>query len=213
MTDNDLSPEGGEPQEGEKLPPYVIEAARSSRSRCKTCRRKIDQGSLRIGILVEGGFYGPGYMWHHLGCAARRQFEKVEEAYALESWKNAKEPPAKVPSLDELRTQREKAEEKKKQQKELPYVEIDPSGRARCKQCGELIEKGSLRVALAKEVSFGSQTRTAAFQVHPKCVAAALDSPDVVTEREGLREGLAENSGLEDELIDQVMEQIEAAGG
>ena len=71
------------------LPAYVIEGARSSRSRCKTCRRKIDKGGLRIGMLIEGP-YGTGYLWHHLRCAARRRFEQVQEAYEAEAWKEAK---------------------------------------------------------------------------------------------------------------------------
>jgi hypothetical protein len=214
MTDNEREKnEAPEPQEepGEPLPPYVIEAARSSRSRCKSCRRAIDKGSLRIGILSEGGFYGPGYMWHHLGCAARRQWEKVEEAYAQEAWKNAKQPPGKLPGLDELRAQREKAEEKRAKRKELPYVEEDPSGRARCKQCGEPMEKGSLRVVVGKDVTFGNQTRTGPMAVHPRCVKAALEQPDVSTELEGLREALLENSGLPEERIDAVMREIEGS--
>ena len=36
------------------MAPYKIEAARSSRSKCRTCRKKIDKDLLRIGILLEG---------------------------------------------------------------------------------------------------------------------------------------------------------------
>jgi hypothetical protein len=217
MNENETDPTAevpepeGEP--GEPLPPYVIEAARSSRSRCKSCRRPIEKGTLRIGILSEGGFYGPGYLWHHLTCAARRQFEKVEEAYGQEAWKNAKVVPESVPGLDELRGLREKAEEKKRLKKELPYVEEDPSGRAKCKQCGQPIEKGSLRVALGKDVTFGNQTRTSTITVHPHCVKAALEQPDSATEAEGLREALLENSGLPQERIDAVMREVETAQG
>ena len=77
-----------EPEIEEQLPPYVIEGARSARSKCKTCRKKIDKDVLRIGILIEGP-YGTGYMWHHLKCAARRMYDKVEEAYSMEAWKFA----------------------------------------------------------------------------------------------------------------------------
>ena len=208
MSDNEQTetPNGTPEAEGaEKLAPSVIEAARSSRSKCKTCRRAIEKGVLRIGYLVEGGFYGPGYLWHHLTCAAKRSLEKVEEAYAQEAWKNAQEPPSSVPSLEELRAIRDKAEEKRAERKEFPYVEQDPSGRARCKQCGEPIEKGALRVVLAKEVIFGSQTRSSPFAVHPRCLVAAFDQPDVVTEREGLREQLLENSRLEPARIDEAL--------
>ena len=189
----------------ENMAPFIIEAARSSRSKCKTCRHAIDKGVLRIGLLVEGGFYGPGYMWHHLTCAAKRNMDKVEEAYAAEAWKNAQEVPSKLPTLEELRQVRDKAAEKKAERKEFPYVEVDPSGRARCKACNEPIEKGSLRIVLAKEVTFGSQTRSSPFAVHPKCLADGFENPEVVTEREGLREALLENSGLDAAKIDEVL--------
>jgi hypothetical protein len=40
-----------QPPEEQQLPPYIIEGARSGRSRCKTCRRNISKGGLRLGIL------------------------------------------------------------------------------------------------------------------------------------------------------------------
>jgi len=172
-----------------QLPPYVIEGARSGRSRCKTCRRAIPKGALRLGILIDGP-YGKGYLWHHIGCAARRQFERVEEAYAAEAWNEAKDPPAAVPGLDELRTHAERAEERKKSRKQPPYAEIDPSGRARCKQCNELIEKDSVRVVLGRSVQFGNQVRTAPIQVHPACVPVALQAENNATAPEGLADAV-----------------------
>ena len=44
--------------------------------------------------------------------------------------------------------------------------------------------------------------------VHPRCTAAALDQPDVVAEREDLREQLLQHSGLEAQRIDEVMATI-----
>jgi hypothetical protein len=181
------------PRPEEDLPPYIIEGARSSRSRCKTCRRKIDKGSLRIGIRVEGP-YGVGHMWHHLGCAATRRFEDVEEAYRLEAWNEAKEPPARLPRLDQLRTKREQADRRRETRKPVPRVEVDPSGRARCKACGEPLAKGELRVVLARQVEFGGQVRTAVIQVHPGCVGRALEAEDSGTEADGLEQALRSNS-------------------
>ena len=77
----DASTQGESPAEEPELPPYKIESARSSRSRCRTCRRKIDKDKLRLGILLEGP-YGTGYLWHHLTCAAKRRADDVEAAYA-----------------------------------------------------------------------------------------------------------------------------------
>jgi len=184
------APGAAEPQ----LAAYVIEGARSSRSRCKTCRRKIDKGVLRIGVLIEGP-YGTGYLWHHLRCAARRQFERVQEAYDLEAWKEAKDPPEKVPPLDELRKHREESEQRKKTRKPIPHLELAPSGRSKCKQCGETIEKGSPRVVLGRGVEFGNQVRVGPINVHPRCVAEAMQAVDSATEPEGFEQALHENSG------------------
>lgn len=177
----------------QKLPPYVIEGARSSRSRCKTCRKKIEKGSLRIGMLIEGP-YGTGYLWHHLRCAARRRLEQVVEAYELEAWNEAKEPPKKVPPLDELRKLAEHADERRRQRRELPYAEVDPSGRAKCKHCQEPMEKGSLRIVLGRDVEFGGQVRTGPIHVHPRCVALEMQAEDCATRPEGFAEALRANS-------------------
>lgn len=196
------------PVDEQTLAPYVIEGARSSRSRCKTCRRKINKGALRIGILIEGP-YGVGYLWHHISCAARRQFERVEEAYELAAWKQAKEPLEKVPDLDELRKLRSRAEERRRQRKEIPYAEAAPTGRARCKHCSEPIEKGKLRVTLGRLVEFGSQVRTSPIHVHPGCVAAELRSPECGTEREGFAEALRANSAdVPTAEIDALLDEI-----
>ncbi len=186
--------EGQQPPAEQPLPTYMIEGARSSRSRCKTCRRKIDKGALRLGILIEGP-YGVGYMWHHLNCAAKRQFDRVAEAYQEQAWLNAKEPPSKLPSLEALEVMQQKAEERRKNKKDIPYVEIDPSGRAKCKHCGEPMEKGSVRAVLGRGVYFGNQVRVAPITVHPRCVAAELEKDDCETEVDGLIDSMRANSG------------------
>jgi len=175
------------------LPPYVIEGARSNRSRCNVCRRAISKGALRLGVLIEGP-YGTGYLWHHLTCAARRRFENVEEAYGLEAWKEAKDPPGQVPDLEELRKVREDAEERKRSRKPIPHAEFAPSGRSKCKHCDEPIEKGSIRVVLGRGVYFGSQVRTSPINVHPSCVAPELKADDCATEAEGFEAAIRENS-------------------
>ena len=194
------------PPPEEQLPPYVIEGARSSRAKCKTCRRKIDKGTLRLGILIEGP-YGVGHMWHHLRCAARRQFDRVAEAYEAEAWKHAKEPPEKVPDLASLQKLQEDAEQRKKAKKTIPYAEVDPSGRAKCKNCEQPMEKGALRVVLGGGVEFGSQVRVAPINVHPGCVADEMKQADCETEPEGFADALRANSR------DVTAEQIQAVLG
>ena len=191
----------------EQLPTYVIEGARSNRSKCKTCRRKIDKGALRIGILIEGP-YGTGYLWHHINCAARRHYERVEEAYEMEAWRNAKEEPKRIPTIEALQKHREKAEERRKQKKTIPYLELDPSGRAKCKHCDEPMEKGAVRAVLGRGVYFGNQVRTAPITVHLRCVQDELDKEDCETEAAGLADALRAHSELDAAQIDQALEEI-----
>jgi len=191
-----------------QLPPYIIEGARSSRSRCKLCRRKIDKGALRIGYFIEGP-YGTGYLWHHLKCSARRHFERVEEAYQQEAWNAAKEPPQKLPPLEQLRELQTQADDRKRARKQIPYAEIAPSARSKCKNCGEPIEKGAFRIALGRGVSFGTQERVAPVNVHPTCVAAEMNTPECVTESESFAEALRENSqDVASERIDTLLAEI-----
>jgi len=196
-----------QPPAEQPLPTYVIEGARSSRSRCKTCRRKIDKGVLRLGILIEGP-YGIGYMWHHLNCAAGRHFDRVKEAYEEEAWLNAKEAPTKLPGLESLEQQQQKAEERLKSKKDIPYVEIDPSGRAKCKHCGEAMEKGNVRAVLGRGVYFGNQVRVAPITVHPACVAAELEKDDCETEAPGLIEMMRANSEVDEALFTTTVAEI-----
>ena len=119
-----------------ELAPYIVESARSSRSKCRTCKRKIEKGKLRLGVLLEGPF-GTGYLWHHLTCAARRRIEDVEAAYEQQAFADG----LTVPPLAELQALKEKAEQARAARKEPPYVERAPSGRSTCKHCGEAIAK------------------------------------------------------------------------
>lgn len=191
------------------LPTYIIEGARSSRSRCKTCRRKIDKGALRIGMLIEGP-YGTGYLWHHLRCAARRRFEQVQEAYEAEAWKEAKDPPKKLPSIEELRKHVDELAERREKKREIPYAEFDPSGRAKCKHCGESLDKGQLRVVLGREVEFGGQVRVGPAHIHARCVGAELQEEHCATEVDGFAEALRANSS--DIPADKIEELLVAIG-
>lgn len=187
----------------EELAPHKIEGARSSRSKCKTCRRTIDKGLLRLGVLIEGPF-GTGYLWHHLTCAAKRRPEDVEAAYEERAWEEGLE----VPPIEELRKLAEKAEQKKAEKKEAPYVERAPTGRSKCAQCGEAVEKDGWRVVVLRSVEFYNQVRSGPIKVHPGCVAEALAQPDSATETDGFAAAVRQNSRLPDGEVDEALAEI-----
>lgn len=202
MADADMDAPTGE--SAENLPPFKIELARSARSKCKTCRRPIQKEKLRLGVLIEGPF-GPGYLWHHLQCAARKRFDDVANAYEQKCYPEGLE----LPSLESLRSLIEKEEQKKKEKKVPPYVEVAPTARSKCKRCDEPIEKGAYRVGLLRNVEFYGQVRSGPINVHPECVAAELKADDCATEVEGFEEALRENSeGIEPAQIDEVLRKI-----
>ncbi|MDA1092331.1 MAG: hypothetical protein O3A25_03520 [Acidobacteria bacterium] len=186
-----------------ELAPYLLESARSSRSKCRTCRRKIDKDTLRLGILLEGP-YGTGYLWHHLTCAARRRLEDVEAAYEQQAFAQD----LKVPPLSDLQALKEKAEKARAERKELPYVERAPSGRSKCKNCGKAINQDAFRVVLASEAAFGNQVRATPINVHPDCVHAELESEGCMTEADGFETRLRQNSTLEPSAIDEALAAI-----
>ena len=186
-----------------ELAPYLLESARSSRSKCRTCNRKIEKDTLRLGVLIEGPF-GTGYLWHHLVCAARHRIEDVEAAYAQKAFEHG----LVVPPLSELQALKEKAAKERANRKEPPYVERAPSGRSKCKNCGEAILKDALRVVLAREISFGSQVRATPINVHAGCVQAELRSEDCRTELDGFEEQIRQNSELEASAVDEVLSAI-----
>ncbi len=190
------------PGDAAPLPPYVIEGARSGRSRCKTCRRAIAKESVRIGVLITGPF-GEGYLWHHLTCLARSRFAQVETAYAEQAWEHAKVEVKGLPTLASLAKLEAKAQRQREEKRELPYLELAPSSRSRCKQCGEAIAEGAPRVVLGRTVTLGRQTRTAEVKVHPACVAAELERDDSAAEAAGFAAALRANSaGIDERTLD-----------
>lgn len=184
--------------------PYLIEPARSARSRCKTCRRKIDKEVLRIGILIEGPF-GTGYLWHHLNCAARRQFDAVAAAYEQKCFAEGLD----LPDLESLRKLQEEAKKKQAEKIDPPYAQVAPSGRAKCKHCDETIEKGSVRIVLGREVEFYQQVRVAQINVHPRCVSAELRAEDCATDIDGFEDALRSNTReVGSEQLDEAIREI-----
>jgi poly [ADP-ribose] polymerase len=171
---------------------HVIEAAKSGRAMCRTCRKKIDKGELRFGEAVENRFDPEGGMtqqWHHLLCAAKAIAEKVQPTLATFV--------GDVPNRDAIEQAlagkggkggKGGGGARRGGKPSFPYAELAPSGRSKCLECGEAIPKDSWRVAIEREIDTGSFTTTGAGYLHPACVDA---------HGEGLWEGIEENSGLD----------------
>lgn len=118
--------------------PDKVEAAPSGRARCRACNEKVGKGELRFGEAAPNP-YGEGetHHWFHLACAADRRPEKVLPLLEDESVDVAERA-----SLIEIA----KAGVDNPKLERVGKAERAPSGRARCRHCRQLVDKGALRV-------------------------------------------------------------------
>lgn len=140
---------------------HVLEIAKSGRSTCRGCREKIDKGVLRFGEEVPNQFSEEGgttFRWWHLACAAAKGKLANEVRDALKSY------PGEVPDRAKL-----DAVIAGNLHADYPYAERAPNGRARCRVCGNPVEKGTLRVAFERVVETGMGVQRGAGYVHSTC--------------------------------------------
>ncbi len=121
---------------------HVIEPASSARAKCRGCGAKIAKGELRFGESVPNPFAdGNTTIWFHLDCGAHRRPEPFLEA--LEVWPENPndETIARLSVAAELGIAHPRATR-------VAQLECSLSGRAKCRQCKELIAKDRLRIKL-----------------------------------------------------------------
>jgi hypothetical protein len=179
----------------------VIEEAKTGRASCRTCRKAIAKGELRLGVEAQTQFSDtPSLQWHHLLCAATKLPDELKAALAGY--------PGEVPDRAELDAAMEQAAKKTgAKPAALPYVDKAPTGRAKCMQCGQPIEKASFRVAVERELEIGANVTTGAGYLHPGCVAENLENTGGSIE--DLIEGLRANSKLSEGELDGVIADVE----
>jgi hypothetical protein len=183
----------------------VIEEAKSGRASCRTCKKPIGKGELRLGVEVQTQFSDtPSMQWNHVMCAAQKLPAELKEA--LDTYTGD------VPDRAALDQAMEEAIKKGAAKPGgYPYIDRAPTGRAKCQQCGEPIEKQSFRVAVEREIDTGAMVTRGAGYLHPKCVAANLEADGGSVD--DLVEGLRKNSRIPPEELDSVVGEIVATGG
>ncbi len=151
--------------------PHTIEYATSGRAKCRGCGEKIAKGELRFGERQPNAF-GDGEMtlWFHVRCAAFKRPEPFLQFLADADWGD-------VADADKEDTAALKASaEDGLTHRRLPRldgVSHAPTGRARCRSCKELIEKGGWRIGLTFFEDYGFQP--AGF-IHAGCAAGYFET-------------------------------------
>ncbi len=182
----------------------MIEEAKSGRASCRTCKKTIAKGELRLGVEVTTQFSDtPSMQWHHLACAAAKHPGELKDAMATYE--------GDIPNKDELEAGMADALKKGKAKPAgYPFVDKAPTGRAKCMQCEEPIAKDSFRVAVEREIDTGAMVTRGAGYMHPKCAVPNLENTG--GSKDELIEGIKQNSRLAPEDLDAAIEEIEAGG-
>jgi hypothetical protein len=178
----------------------VIEEAKSGRAACRTCKKPIGKGELRLGVEQITQFSDtPSMQWHHLLCAAAKL--PAELTAALGEFHGT------VPNRDELdKAMGDALKKGNAKPGGFPYIDRAPTGRAKCMQCEEPIAKDSFRVAVEREIDTGTMVTRGAGYLHPKCVDENLDNTG--GSKEELLTGIRTNSRLAANDLDAVIAEI-----
>jgi len=178
----------------------VIEEAKSGRASCRTCKKAIAKGELRLGVETMTQFSDtPSMQWHHLMCAAQKLPGELKSALAGYE--------GDVPNRAEVeKAMTDAIKSGKAKPGAFPYIDKAPTGRAKCMQCDESIEKDSFRVAVEREVDVGGFMRKSPGYLHPKCVAENLENVGGTVE--DLVGQIKTNSLLDEADLNGVIETI-----
>ncbi len=180
----------------------VIEEAKSGRASCRTCKKTIGKGELRLGVEVTNQFSDtPSMAWHHLICAAGKLPGELREAMTTYE--------GDIPNKAEIETAiADSLKKGKGKPGGFPYLDRAPTGRAKCMQCEEPIGKDTFRVAVEREIDTGSMVTRGAGYMHTKCAVANLEHSG--GSKDDLVEGIRTNSRLAPEDLEAAVGEIEA---
>jgi len=180
--------------------PNLIEEAKSGRASCRTCKKPIAKGELRLGVEVATQFSaGPSMAWHHLLCAAAKLPAELSAALAVYGGAIANRAELDAAMADALQKGHAKPGG-------FPYADRAPTGRAKCMQCEQPIAKDALRVAIEREIDTGAVVTRGAGYLHPTCVAANAERTGAALD--DLILGLRANSRLTEQDLDSVVTAV-----
>jgi hypothetical protein len=185
IADEDEPPTAGEDaataNEAESEPARgVLEVAANGRAKCRACSKSLAKGEWRLGERAKNPFgEGDTTYWFHAACGAVRRPEVFIAAL----------PEGEVePAIAGLVATAQFGQENRRAGR-FAAVGVAPSGRARCRHCRELIEKGEVRIELSifKDGRFDPMG-----YLHPRCLTEYVGVQVPFERLEPLCDGLPE---------------------
>jgi hypothetical protein len=155
---------------------HIIEFAASGRAKCRGCDEKIAKGELRFGERLPNAFgEGEATLWFHLTCGAYKRPEPF-----LEALSGGEIGEAISAVTDEDKDRLRTAAGLGIEHRRLPRVagaDRAPTGRAKCRHCRVLIDKGEWRIPL---VFFEEYRFEASGFVHAACARDYFGTADLL---------------------------------
>jgi hypothetical protein len=149
--------------------PDVIAPAASARAKCRGCSQPIAKGELRFGESLPNAFAeGDTLFWFHLECAACMRPEKFGTLLATYA--------GPLPNREWLE-ETAKVGAAHRRLPRLARAERASSGRATCRFCRQLIDKGSFRIALQM---FEETRMTPIGTIHMGCAEGYFGVKDIL---------------------------------
>lgn len=150
---------------------HTIEPAASGRAKCRGCGEKIAKGELRLGARLPNPFVeGELTLWFHLRCGAFKRPEPYLDA-ALETTEA-------IENKEELEVEAKRSLEHERLPR-LNGASRAPTGRARCRSCRNLLDKGAWRIELVYYDETEGRFEPAGF-IHPKCAMEYFGTVELI---------------------------------
>lgn len=163
---------------------HVVEVSPSGRAKCRGCKETIAKGVVRFGEAYESAFTeGEALRYWHLTCAAKSKKLAVPLEETLAGFDGTVPDRAEVDAL--IAAAKKKGAGKAPAK--FPHAQVAANGRAGCMVCGEKLEKGTLRVAVEREVEAPMGMVRGAGYLHPGCALGWAEEqgedPEAFTEQ------------------------------
>ena len=141
-----------------------LEVSPSGRAGCRGCKKSVAKGEVRFAeSYTMPGAEDVSYRYWHLPCAAAKLGASLKSA--LDAYEGD------LPERAEIELAFANAPKKTGKDRPLPHADRAQTARAKCIQCGEAIEKATLRIGIQREADPGSFARGPSY-LHPPCALA-----------------------------------------
>lgn len=181
-----------------------LEVSPSGRAGCRGCKKPIPKGEVRFAeSFTMPGSDQESYRYWHLPCAAAKLGTELKAA--MDAYEGD------LPERAAIELAIANAPKKTGKDRPLPHADRAPTSRAKCIQCGEGIEKASLRVGVQREAEPGAAFARGPSYLHPACALPYVRDAEPDTDLEAWKAKMIANADLPEPETTELLAAVGAA--